>query len=63
MRALKGAIPRGYRDHRRTDARRYRAYCEAAQAQWGPMPAVAMPMTPVPEISIGEPEFPAQSSI
>ena len=32
MRALKGGIPRGYKDHRRADALRYKAYCLAVQA-------------------------------
>lgn len=37
-----GEIPRGFKDSRTTVARRYRAYCEAAQAQWGPLPAIAL---------------------
>ena len=46
MRALRsaiGVIPRGFPDHRKADARRYRAYCVAIQAQWGPLPPVALP--------------------
>lgn len=46
MRRLKspqGAIPRAYPDHRRADALRYRSYCLAVLAQWGPLPAVALP--------------------
>ena len=45
MRALsarKGVIPRGYPDHRRAEAWRYRAYCTAIQAAWGPLPPVAL---------------------
>ena len=36
-----GVIPRGFPDHRGADAKRYRAYCLAIQAAWGPLPAVA----------------------
>ena len=46
MRALrpgKGAVPRAFKDSRRTIARRYREYCLAIQEQWGPLPAVALP--------------------
>ena len=43
MRRLKGAIPRGFADHRSTVAKRYRVYCEAIQAQYGPLPAIALP--------------------
>ncbi len=46
MRALRstiGVIPRGFPDHRKAVARRYRAYCLAIQAQWGPLPPVALP--------------------
>ncbi len=42
LRSANGVIPRGFRDHRKADARRYRAYCVAIQAQWGPLPAVAL---------------------
>jgi hypothetical protein len=38
-----GAIPRAFKDHRRPDAKRYRAYCLAIQEQWGPLPAIALP--------------------
>jgi hypothetical protein len=44
LRALIGAIPRAFKDHRRPDAKRYRDYCLNLQAQWGPLPAVALPM-------------------
>jgi hypothetical protein len=37
-----GVIPRGFPDHRRADARRYRAYVVALQAQYGPLPAIAL---------------------
>lgn len=46
MRRLKspiGVIPRGFADHRRADARRYREYCLAIQEQYGPLPAIALP--------------------
>lgn len=46
MRALRspiGVIPRGFPDHRRAEAQRYRAYCLAIQSQWGPLPAAALP--------------------
>ena len=43
LRSPIGVIPRGFADHRRVDAKRYRAYCLAIQAAWGPLPAVALP--------------------
>ena len=43
LRSPIGVIPRGFQDHRKADALRYRAYCLAVQAQWGPLPAVALP--------------------
>ena len=44
MRALKspiGVIPRAFRNHRTPEGYAFRVYCLAAQAQWGPLPAVA----------------------
>jgi hypothetical protein len=38
-----GVIPRGFPDHRTMDAKRYRTYCLAQQAAWGPFPAIALP--------------------
>jgi hypothetical protein len=38
-----GVIPRAFTDSRRPDAIRYRRYCLNVQAQWGPLPAVALP--------------------
>lgn len=43
LRSPIGAIPRGFLDHRTASAQRYRGYCVAIQAQWGPLPAVALP--------------------
>lgn len=42
MRALKGAIPRGCRDHRTRAGRTYTAYISALQARFGALPADAM---------------------
>jgi hypothetical protein len=39
-----GVIPRGFKDHRSVVAKRYRTYCLAIQAQWGPLPEVALPI-------------------
>ena len=41
MKALRGRIPRAFPDHRRVEAKRYRAYVEAVEAHWGPLPPVA----------------------
>ncbi len=44
MRALRSpssAIPRGFPDHRRVDARKYRAYCLAVLEHLGALPSVA----------------------
>lgn len=43
LRSPVGVIPRGFPDHRRGAARRYRAYCLAIQARLGPLPAMALP--------------------
>ena len=43
LRSPVGVIPRGFPDHRTADAKHYRTYCLAMQAQWGPLPAVALP--------------------
>lgn len=43
LRSTVGAIPRGFPDGRRADARRYREYCLAIQKQYGPLPDVALP--------------------
>ena len=43
LRAPIGAIPRGFTDHRSVAAKKYRVYCLAIQAQWGPLPAIALP--------------------
>ena len=37
-----GAIPRAYKDHRSIAALRDREYCLNAQAQWGPLPPIAL---------------------
>ena len=45
MRALRspiGKIPRAYKDHRSLVALSYREYCLNAQAQWGPLPPIAL---------------------
>ena len=43
LRSPIGVIPRGYPDHRRSTARRYRDYCLVIQRQYGPLPDVALP--------------------
>jgi hypothetical protein len=43
LRSPIGVIPRGFADHRRVDAKHYRAYCLAIQAAWGPLPEIALP--------------------
>src|SRR5438093_2827519 len=43
LRSPIGVIPRGFSDHRRADARRYREYCITVQQQYGPLPAIALP--------------------
>src|SRR5262245_28819890 len=42
MRALRGAIPRAFPDHRRPDARAYAAECRAILCELGPLPRTAM---------------------
>jgi hypothetical protein len=43
MRALSGAVPRAFRDHRTHDGRAYRAYCRGVTARLGELPPDALP--------------------
>jgi hypothetical protein len=44
VRALKGGIPRGYRDHRTPDGRKFTAYLRALVARFGELPADVLPL-------------------
>jgi hypothetical protein len=47
MRALRspiGAIPRGFKDHRRREGRIYAQYCRAVQQRFGPLSQDSLPL-------------------